>query len=449
MNDMRTDNLGSLERGIATWMTDEVGTSPATPEPEINRILTATSHVRPDPRWLALLKEPAMRTPCTGEARVVVGLRARGLVIALMVLGLLTLMIASAIVAGRLLTNPAVVPPPNQVVSSSPGPSNPPPSHEVAMSPAEFVWRASGPGQDWTPGHNLAFDAQGRIWTADPKNDRFAIYETRGAFVEYWGELGIAPGKFDLQFYNGDRYGGGYSGIAFETDGSYFVLDVGNHRVQMFDASRGFVRAWGREGIGSAEYQDPIGIAVAPDGTLWILDDGRQVIEHYDRNGLVLGAIPMLSNPAGSSRTGGPENNSNGLAIDADGNLYYGQIEAGRVVKVDAAGGLLQVFGDTTGFGRFSDQPGHIAIDARGYVFVTDEGPQRGGSPGVMVFQPDGTYLTGFGSVGTADGQLTFPDGIVLDGRGNLYVVDALATHAGTSARGAIELFRLLPPLTP
>jgi sugar lactone lactonase YvrE len=446
MNDTPSNNFGSLERGISTWMTDEIATSPATPEAEINRILTATSHLRPEPRWLALLKEPAMRTPSTGEARVAVGLPARGLVIALIVLGLLTLVVTSAFVGARLLNmNPAVVPPPNQVVSSSPGPSNPPPSHAVAVSPAEFVWRASGPGQDWTPGHNLAFDAQGRIWTADPKNDRFAIYETRGAFVEYWGESGIAPGTFDLQRDNGD----GHGDIAFETDGSYFVLDVGNHRVQMFDASRAFVRAWGREGIGSAEYQDPVGIAVAPDGTLWILDDGRQIIEHYDRNGMVLGAIPMITNPSQSSLTGGPENNSNGLAIDADGKLYYGQIEANRVVRVDAAGGLLQVFGDTTGLGRFSDQPGHIAIDARGYVFVTVGRPQRGSRPGIMVFQPDGTYLTGFGSNGTADGQLTFPDGIVLDGRGNLYVVDALATQAGTSARGAIELFRLFPPLTP
>jgi sugar lactone lactonase YvrE len=446
MNDTRTNNLGSLERGISTWMTDEVGTSPVTPEAEINRILTATSHVRPDPRWLALLKEPAMRTPSTGDARVAVGLPARGLVIALMVLGLVTLMLASALVGARLLnTSSVVAPPPNQVVSSSPGPSNPAPSNAVAVSPAEFAWRASGPGQDWTPGHNLDFDAQGRIWTADPKHDRFAIFKTDGAFVEYWGESGTAQGQFDLQRANGD----GYGGIAFETDGSFFVLDVGNHRVQAFDASRAFVRAWGHEGAGSAEYMDPVGIAVAPDGTLWILDDDRQIVEHYDRNGLVLGAIPMLSNPSESSLTGGSENNSNGLAIDADGNLYYGQIEANRVVKVDAAGALLQVFGDTIGFGRFSDQPGQIAIDARGYVFVTHGGPQRGGKPGIMVFQPDGTYLTGFGSVGTADGQLTFPDGIVLDGRGNLYVADALAIQAGTSARGAIELFRLNPPLTP
>jgi hypothetical protein len=446
MNDTPSNNFGSLERGISTWMTDEVGTSPATPEPEIDRILTATSHVRPDPRWLALLKEPAMRTPCTGEARVVVGLPARGLVIALIVLGLLTLAVTSAFVGARLLnTSPAVVPPPNQVVSSSPGPSNPAPSNAVAVSPAEFVWRASGPGQDWTPGHNLDFDAQGRIWTADPKHDRFAIFKTDGTFVEYWGESGTTQGQFDLQRDNGD----GHGNIAFETDGSYFVLDVGNHRVQAFDASRAFVRAWGQEGAGSAEYTDPVGIAVAPDGTLWILDDGRQVVEHYDRNGLVLAAIPMIANLAITSRTGGAENTSHGLAIDSAGNLYYGQIEAGRVVKVNAAGALLQAFGDTTGFGRFADQPGQIAIDARGYVFVTHRGPQRGNKPGIMVFQPDGTYLTGFGSLGTADGRLTVPDGFVLDGRGNLYVVDALATQAGASARGAIELFRLNPPLTP
>ena len=253
------------------------------------------------------------------------------------------------------------------------------------------------------------------------------------------GESGIAPGKFDLQFYNGDRYGGGYTASPSKRMArtSCWMSATAGSRCSMRPTE--FVRAWGRAGMGSAEYQDPIEMAVAPDGSL-----GSSTTA--GRSSSVTMEMCCSWVPFQCSRT----------RLDPRGRVARRTTKTGsrsmptaisitarsRRVRRQGGGrrGALQVFGDTAGFGRFSDQPGHIAIDARGYVFVTDEGPQRGGSPGVMVFQPDGTYLTGFGSVGTAEARLTFPDGIVLDGRGNLYVVDALATHAGTSARGAIEL---------
>ena len=78
-DDVRPSDLRSLERRIATWMADAATDTDA--GAELDQIFTVTSSKRPEPRWLALLKEPAMRTPSTGEARVAVGLPARGLVI--------------------------------------------------------------------------------------------------------------------------------------------------------------------------------------------------------------------------------------------------------------------------------------------------------------------------------------------------------------------------------
>jgi hypothetical protein len=54
----------------------------------------------------------------------------------------------------------------------------------------------------------------------------------------------------------------------------------------------------------------------------------------------------------------------------------------------------------------------------------------RGSAFGILVFDPDGTLIGGFGPPGDGDGQLVFPAGIALDGKGNVYVEDSLPESA-------------------
>jgi outer membrane protein assembly factor BamB len=309
------------------------------------------------------------------------------------------------------------------------------PATTTAAEPAEFVWRARGPEEGLIPSPGLAFDAQGRIWVPDTANNRFAIFRRDGTFVDYWGKGGVGNGEFDLRRANGD----GYGSIAFAADGSFYVLDVGNRRVQKFDAQRRFAKAWGRFGSDPGQYADPVGIAVRPDGRVLVLDDARNVVESYDANGHVLESFnPFLFPGAGT-------NGSNALSVDAAGNVYVSEIEPNQVAKFDSSGKWLGSFG-STGPGAFTEQAGSIAIDKAGRVFVT-QGPVRGPAPGVLVFGPDGVYLGGFGLPGSRDGHLAFPTGILLGGDGSLFVVDA-GTSDGAAEDGSLEMFRLRPPLT-
>jgi len=71
----------------------------------------------------------------------------------------------------------------------------------------------------------------------------------------------------------------------------------------------------GSEGTGPGQFTDPIGIAVAADGSVWVLDNVRSVVEHFSPTGKVLGSFdPFATDPI--------NNGANGLAIDATGNLY-------------------------------------------------------------------------------------------------------------------------------
>jgi sugar lactone lactonase YvrE len=411
MNDVRSTDRNPIERRVAAWMADEAPASSTPSDREIDRILTATSRLRPDPRWLALLKESPMRTTTGTGPRIAVGTPARAFVLLLLLVGLLAA-IGIAVVASGVL-RPAVIPPPPL---------------------SALTWRQSVPNGDFLPLARLARDPQGRIWVADAGNARFAIYQSDGTFVEYW-QPSDGP-AFNLQRANLDVYGT----IVFEPDGSSFILDVGNHRVLAYDPSGAFVTTWGSEGTAQGQFSDPVDILVRDDGSVAVLDDNRGVVETYDRDGTVLGSINVsTTTPAGF-------NTANGLAIDSSGNLYVSQVataRSGQVQKFSPTGQPLTIFG-ATGPGKFKEQPNAIAFDRAGHVYVT-EGPLIGDGLGVLIFNPDGTFVGGFGRSGS-EADLGFPTGILLDGAGNLVVVDSGRLYRGQLENPSIRSYRISLP---
>lgn len=309
------------------------------------------------------------------------------------------------------------------------GPSLSPTEAPASVAPpvAEFVWESSGPDESFIPPGGISFDADGRIWAPDPINSRFAIFERDGTFVEYWS--GSGEGTFNLRRDNGD----GYGMVAFAPDGSFYVLDVGNLRVVHFDADREFVSAWGEFGSGPGEYNNMIAIAVHTDGTVYVVDDVRGVAEKYDPDGKVIGTVDVFSNTTPGF------NKATGLAIDADGNLFVSQSSPEQVVKFSPSGELLTTYGAASGPGAFPNYAGPLAVDAQGRVFVTTP-PHDGTSPGVLVFDADGTYIGGFGPPAS---------GILLDGEGNAFVLDPGGFEKEDFHSGSVQMFRLLPPLAP
>jgi len=307
-------------------------------------------------------------------------------------------------------TPPAIPATPSAPASTAP-PSVAPPSD--APPAAAFVWAATSPAGDMIP-TGIVQGPKGHLWVADPYSHRFAIFKPDGSFVEFWGTPGDGNGQLKLTRRNGD----GYGAVAFAPDGSFYVLDVGNHRVQKFDAKRKFVKAWGSLGSGPGQYLDPVGIAVGPDGRVHVLDDERGVVETYDANGTVLGSF--------GAYVGGVQafDGSNALALDANGNFYVSTASPNEVQRFDPDGKPTMTYGAPgSGPGEFHEQAGLMSVDGAGRLFVT-QGPQRGDQPAVLVFGPDGGYLTGWGPVGSSDGQVAFPTGVLVDAAGDVYVGD-------------------------
>jgi DNA-binding beta-propeller fold protein YncE len=89
---------------------------------------------------------------------------------------------------------------------------------------------------------------------------------------------------------------------------------------------------------------------------------------------------------------------------------------------VPAAGSV--VFDSTWGSEGSGDGQFHVpegvAVDGSGNVYVADQGNDR-----VQKFTSTGTFLTSWGTTGTGDGEFRSPRGIAVDGFGNVYVTDA------------------------
>src|SRR5262249_42952484 len=140
-----------------------------------------------------------------------------------------------------------------------------------------------------------------------PWDSRYWIFSQEGTYLRSWGRGGHNDGQLDLLSH--DPIPGGTGAIAFAPDGSFYVADEGNYRVQKFDPSGTFQLTWGTFGQGNGQFVDPKAIFVHDDVVI-VGDDARDDVQEFDSGGhyiRTLGIHPI--DPL--------------LTIDGSGNIYY------------------------------------------------------------------------------------------------------------------------------
>lgn len=133
--------------------------------------------------------------------------------------------------------------------------------------------------------------------------------------------------------------------------------------------------------------------------------------------------------PGGSGNADGSGGNAafynpQGLAVDANGNVYVADHSNQAIRKITPAGVVTTLCGGQSGYAVFASPEG-ICVDASGYVYVSANHTICKVTPGGVA-----TILAGSaGKTGSADGtgsaaRFNGPKGLAVDTNGNVYVAD-------------------------
>jgi DNA-binding beta-propeller fold protein YncE len=239
--------------------------------------------------------------------------------------------------------------------SGCPAPVVEPAAHQE--SPLKLLWQTGGPTTASPATFAPAIDPAGRIWVAASRENTFWIFSATGTFLEGWGVHGSADGQFDFQAHN--RTQDPYGAVAFDPDGTTYVVDVGNDRVEKFDKQRRLVLQWGGFGSDDGEFVTPGSIASDGHGHVYVADTDRYDIQEFTSNGKFVRSL-------GTGEVG-QQDPVGWVTTDAAGHVYTD--EGQSVVKYDADGSCLADFD----LAALVTAPLGIAVDPKGDIYVASE----------------------------------------------------------------------------
>ena len=177
----------------------------------------------------------------------------------------------------------------------------------------------------------------------------------------------------------------------------------------------------GGTGTTAGLFQAPRAIAIAPDGTLYVADSRNHRIQHLTTSGEVLQAWGTYADATKGDAPGGTFNEPWGVAVDSQGNVYVADTWNYRIQKFTTDGQFIKMWGS---FGQAESTEGMygpraLAFDANDHLYVTDTGNKR-----ILIFNTEGQYLSQFGTVGMDSGQFDEPVGIGIGPNGEVVVAD-------------------------
>lgn len=232
--------------------------------------------------------------------------------------------------------------------------------------------------------------------------------------------------------------------VVLASDGTLLVMDGGTSamRIVRLAADGRLLKVVASIPSPGLELSSPHGVALGPDGRLYIPDAGADRIVVLSPDGKPMGQIaPERGSPHAFSF---PKD----VDLDEHGRMYVADSFNNRILRMDESGKFDLVLGvgadlDDDGYldagtrpGEF-DEPAGVTADGEGRIYVADTNNHR-----LQVFHRDGSLLFAIGEEGDGLGQFRFPSDVRVGASGSVYVADRGNTRIQQfSPRGDLEAY--------
>jgi DNA-binding beta-propeller fold protein YncE len=249
---------------------------------------------------------------------------------------------------------------------------------------------------------DIAINENGSVYVADTYNHRIQKFTSDGFFIKAWGQRGNGEGEFDYPY-----------GIAIDTTNSVYVADNYNHRIQKFNSAGQFITKWGSQGGGDGELLRPRSIAIDAQDNVYVADTGNHRIQKFNSDG------QFITKWGNQGSGDGQFDEPSGIAVDHAGNVYVTDSNNHRVQKFTPEGVFVSQWGSFGSTDGNLNIPIGITVDRVDNIYVTDSQNHR-----VQKFDPNGVFVAKWGQNGNGEGEFGGPRGIEIDNRDNVFVAD-------------------------
>jgi uncharacterized protein (TIGR03663 family) len=280
------------------------------------------------------------------------------------------------------------------------------------------------PGQFDSP-RGMAFGPDGSLYVVDMRNARVEQFAADGTFLRQFGSLGHNGGQLWRESNRGP------TGIAVGADGSVYVADTWNYRIQKFTADGQFVAKWGtyvnlvtgQQGADRTGLYGPRGIAIGPNGDLYVTDTGNARVVVYGPDG-------TFRREFGTKGTGPSQlDEPVGIAVSTDGSrVYVADSTNARISIFDPQGQPVAQWAVPEWKGKSYYEP-YLALDPSGALYATSSTTRQ-----VLKFNASSQVVArSTGGTAAAD-AFSAPFGIAIDKSGQVYVSDGTKNFVTTLA---------------
>jgi len=214
-------------------------------------------------------------------------------------------------------------------------------------------------------------------------------------------------------------------------DAASFVRGLANSRPESdppntlsTDFTYEFSLKWGTKGSEDGQFNRPVGIAVASDGSVYVADSYNGRVQKFTSEGVFVSQLDESGTGSGwfgrrfKTVQSLPIYIPYGIAVAPDSSLYVSDRDYNRIMQITSAGVLVRQWGtESSGDGEFN--PVGVAVAPGGSVYVSDLMNNR-----VQKFTSGGAFVSKWGTWGTGDGEFRYPSALAVASDGSVYVAD-------------------------